>query len=349
MPLRKFAPIGVVWLLLVSIAVCGEPSKAAKDSAGKFLRLAKDDKGQSVAMETAIVRYASRECAKDAPTVDLIGAVHVADKTYYQQLNKEFEQYDVLLYELVAPAGTVVPKGGGESQSTLASIQKSMKSVLELEFQLDQIDYTKKNFVHADMSPDEFVKSMNKRGESIWSMMFRMMGNAMAQQSKNPAKSSDLDLLIALFSKNRALMLKRAMAEQFEDMEGAMAGLDGPEGSTIITERNKVVMAALTKQLASGKKRIGIFYGAGHLPDMEKRLQADFGMGRLEEHWLVAWDLKAKTKAKPADKTPADKTPSDKTPAEKAPADKPAPKESPGGKKPAEKPAAATPAPAEQK
>ncbi|MHB1033896.1 MAG: TraB/GumN family protein [Pirellulales bacterium] len=306
MSFRKFGPIGLVLLFLIgSVAEPGEqPGKNAKDS-GKFMRLSRDAMGEPVAMETAIVRYISRDCGKDAPTVDLIGAVHVADKSYYQQLNKDFEKYDVLLYELVAPEGTVVPKGGGESQSTLASFQKGMKNVLELEFQLDQIDYTKKNFVHADMSPDDFVKSMNKRGESVWTMMFRIMGNAMAQQSKNPTKSSDLELLMALFNKNRALMLKRAMAEQFEDLEGAMGAFNGPDGSTIITERNKVVMAALTKQLAAGKKRIGIFYGAGHLPDMEKRLDADFGLGRIEERWLVAWNLRAK--AKPPNAAPAQK------------------------------------------
>ena len=28
--------------------------------------------------------------------------MHIGDKAYYDNLNKEFEQYDVLLYELVA-------------------------------------------------------------------------------------------------------------------------------------------------------------------------------------------------------------------------------------------------------
>ena len=37
------------------------------------------------------------------------------------------------------------------------------------------IDYKKANFVHADMSPDEMAKSMKDRGESIWTIMLRMM------------------------------------------------------------------------------------------------------------------------------------------------------------------------------
>ena len=81
----------------------------------------------------------------------------------------------------------------------------------------------------------------------------------------------DADLLMALFDKNRALMLKRAMAQQFEDLEGTMAVLEGSQGSSIITERNKIALAGLTKQLAAGKKHIAIFYGAGHMNDIEKR------------------------------------------------------------------------------
>ena len=33
------------------------------------------------------------------------------------------------------------------------------------------------------------------------------------------------------------------------------------------------------------------FYGAAHLPDMEKRLAADFQMKRSGTKWLTAWDL----------------------------------------------------------
>ena len=46
--------------------------------------------------------------------------------------------------------------------------------------QLDEIDYTKRNFVHADMSPDEFAASMKKKGESLWNMIWKAMQLSMA-------------------------------------------------------------------------------------------------------------------------------------------------------------------------
>ena len=113
-------------------------------------------------------------------------------------------------------------------------------------------------------------------------------------------------MLSALFAKDRPLQFKRIMAEQFENMEGSIAALDGPEGSTLITERNKKAFEVLTRELAAGKKRIGVFYGAGHLPDMEKRLLADFGLKRSGEKWLAAWNLASAPKKDDA-KKPAPK------------------------------------------
>ena len=52
----------------------------------------------------------------------------------------------------------------------------------------------------------------------------------------------------------------------------------------------------LREQLAKGKKRIGIFYGAGHLGDMSRRLVSDFGMKFTGEKWVEAWDLRSKPK-----------------------------------------------------
>lgn len=70
-----------------------------------------------------------------------------------------------------------------------------------------------------------------------------------------------------------------------------MSSLDGPDGSTIVTERNKKALAVLRREREAGKRRVAIFYGAAHLPDMEKRLLDEFGMRRAETRWLTAWDL----------------------------------------------------------
>jgi hypothetical protein len=119
-----------------------------------------------------------------------------------------------------------------------------------------------------------------------------MMGYGIAQQSKDPSGSADARLLMALFDPNRALALKRVMAEQLADVEGAMMILAGPEGSSLITERNKVALEVLREQMDAGERRIAIFYGAGHMPDFAERLEADFGARRRGVRWFIAWDMR---------------------------------------------------------
>jgi hypothetical protein len=275
-------------------AKTAEAKSGEAKSKDRFLRLQRDSKDTPTALEAAVVHCAP-EAGKAGPTVDLVSAVHVADKAYYDEINKTFEGYDVVLYELVAPQGTRIPKGGRkDGDSVVSMVQKAMKDILQLEFQLEAVDYTRKNLVHADMSPEQFSESMRKRNESVWTMFFRMMGYALAKESRNDGKSTDAELLLALFDKNRALALKRLLAEQFEDMEGSLLAIEGPEGSTLVSGRNQVAAEVLRKQIAAGKRKIAIFYGAGHMADLEKRLHDDFGLVPVSTRWLTAWDLKAK-------------------------------------------------------
>jgi hypothetical protein len=266
-----------------------------------WVRLEYDDDHKLIGMQTAIVRYAAKQGAgaasAPAATVDLIGAVHIGDIAYYRQLNKQFKQYDALLYELVAPEGTIVQRGHGTSNAhPIGALQNAIKSLLELDHQLEQVDYTRPNFVHADMSPDQFVQAMRDRNEGFLQMYFRLVGQAMAHQSEMTAngQSMDLELFSALFAQDRPRRLKMALAKQLAEMESLMTSLGGEEGTVIITDRNKMALKVLRKQLDAGKRKLGIFYGAGHLNDMDERLRKEFGLEPMSVTWVTAWNLAAK-------------------------------------------------------
>jgi hypothetical protein len=257
-----------------------------------FLRILRDPAGTPTAMQTAVAHYVATEGKFAGATVDLIGAVHVGERTYYHKLNELFTKYESLLYELVAPKGTRIPKGGvARSGHPVGVMQHGLSDVLGLVHQMNEVDYTKKNFVHADMTPDEFAASMEKRGESWLTMAFQAMGQGIAAQSQPSSSRPELEMLAALFDKNPEVGLKRAMAKQFEDLDASMDVFGGKEGSTIITERNKKALEVLRKQLGKGKKNVGIFYGAGHLPDMHERLLSEFGLQLTGIEWLTAWDM----------------------------------------------------------
>lgn len=263
----------------------------ADSKESKYLRITRNKNQDPTALETSVTRFVSKPGAGKPITVDLVGAVHVGEKDYYDRLNKLFKSYDAVLYELVAPEGTRVEPGRSGGRHPISILQNVMKNVLKLQFQLDCIDYSRPNMVHADMSPAEFKKSMEDRGESFLGMFMRAMGQAMAAQQGGQKPPSDLELIVALVAKDRDARLKRLMAEQFENMEGQMSAISGPDGSTIITERNKKALKVLRDQLGKGKRRLAIFYGAGHLSDMAQRLEKDFGMKRAKQRWIVAWQI----------------------------------------------------------
>ncbi|MBX7071883.1 MAG: hypothetical protein K1X71_01940 [Pirellulales bacterium] len=304
-----------LWALVALLACRGaraEEGVAEQTATGhKFLRLTRDDDGNLISMDTSVVSYQPAAGQPAGLVVDLIGAVHIGERPYYEELNKLFADYDVVLYELVAPKGTRVPKGGrGRDAHPVSMLQSGMKDMLGLESQVELIDYQKENLVHADMSPEDFAESMEKKGDNFFVLFFRMMGRSLAQQSKQQVlardgkarQTNDADMLLALFDPNRSHKLKQIMAEQFEGMDGMMEAIEGPDGSTIISERNKVALAGLKEQIAAGKKRIGIFYGAGHMPDMEQRLIEDFGLRRGDERWLTAWNLNEQPAAEKSEK-----------------------------------------------
>jgi hypothetical protein len=288
-----------------SAAVQQAPSRRGEDQQKpRFVQLLRDEEHSPVALQTAVVHCVPLDCGRQGPTVDLVAAIHVAERSYYRQLNKQFEDYDCVLYELVASEKTAIAQGRSGT-SAVSLLQQAIQDVLQLEFQLEAIDYTRKNMVHADMTRQQFAQSMRDRGETYWSIVLRMMGYALAAQNRQTSTTSDSQLLLALFSKDRPVVLKRLLAEQFEDLEGSISALDGPRGSTLISQRNKVVLEVLRKEIAAGRRKIAIFYGAGHMPGLLQRLCDDFALTPISTRWLVAWDLKSdeNARAKGAAKT----------------------------------------------
>jgi hypothetical protein len=171
----------------------------------------------------------------------------------------------------------------------LASMQTGMKDMLNLEYQLEHIDYLAENFTHADMSPEEFMQDMESRGDGLWKMAARMMGAGLATQA---TQGGDTGLLLALLSDNRAMKMKQVMAKQLSDVEAVTAGMNDASGdNTLIKGRNRKAFEVLRKELDKGQKTVAVFYGAGHLDDMAERLENEFQMKPTTTVWLTAWDL----------------------------------------------------------
>jgi hypothetical protein len=276
-----------------------EKAKAADTLA--FMRLRRDAHNRPVALETATGHYVSTQ-GKPA-TVDLIGAIHVGDAKYYRQLNERFRDYDKVLFELVMPEGQSL-KGIGEHRSNhpIGMFQQSLPSILDLDYQLKAIDYTAKNFEHADLSPDEMAAAIRKRGDngaSIGIKVFFDMLNQANRMSEAASKKganefADLQMISALFDPNRPLALKKIFAEQMDLIGGLGTGLGATLDTILVADRNGAAMKVLKKEIDKGTRKIAIFYGAAHMPDFDRRLTEELKLKRESMSWDTAWDLRDK-------------------------------------------------------
>jgi hypothetical protein len=281
------------------------PCAEAQDKSTKYVRIVRVD-GEPVALQTSIARFVPAKGDGDV-RVDLISVIHFGEKSYYRDLDMRLAQYDALLYELVAPEGHAVPpKGSDVPSSPFRIMQRMTQSVLGLAAQLDHIDYTRKNFVHADLSPAQMMKAMAARGEDGVTLALGITADLLRQynlearrsKSQRPiarrsvARRRQPDLLSNLLEPGGISDLKRQFAEQLVRQAAPDGGLGRTLGTILVDDRNKAAMRVFGKELAKGKRRIGIFYGAAHMPDFERRLVVDFGMKKTSTTWATAWDLR---------------------------------------------------------
>lgn len=238
------------------------PAAEANDRLRAAIRVERESENRG-RLETAVVHY-ERD---DGDRVDLIGVLHVGDADYYAELERRFAGYDAVLYEMIKAAGAdPTHRGGG---NPLSFLQTAICRGLDLQFQLDSIDYGADNFVHADLTAERFAQRWEERNESVWKLVMRALtaGNQGGAEELTPA-----ELLDIVRSKDRRARMKMVMADVFADADSMLAGLaqpdaEGRDQSMLIGERNLAALEIMERELEDGERQVALFYGAGHAPD----------------------------------------------------------------------------------
>lgn len=296
--------------------------------APQFIRV--EEKEAATELQTAVVKFTKGEAS-----VELVGAIHIADQKYYETLNKRFEGYEGVLYEGIGggrPAEPVVAEEEGEEEAApgeeateepearpatveerIADLEDYLekataereKQVVEkpkanldglhgaylsgakwlgLSYQMLEIDYLKDNFVHADVTLEEFAALQAQRKENIVSFMLKTS----IQAAKKPVKEPNSFRLLSSIIKGNKNGLKRELVHTLGAGDDQVSGLAGE--NVIIGDRNAKCLEVLDREVAAGKRNLCIFYGAAHFPDMEKRL-LEGGWMKTETGWLTAWEI----------------------------------------------------------
>lgn len=268
----------VLAVLCSSLALAQTQEESAEKR--PFMRFAEQTDGGHLDVMAATYR-------KGDVTVTLHGAVHIADAEHYAALQKRFEAFEVLLYELIADTD-LKPYPGMErgAEDWFSAFQLGMGKGLQLAHQVDSVDYRKPNFVHADMTPEEWEEALDKLGKSLIGEL--ISGGTPEPDREAEAKKRQLDIVGAFRTGRGAHEVRIMGARMIAEPDKSNA-----EPTVLIEGRNKKCLEVLEQQLALDKKKIGIYYGAAHMADMERRLTKEMGFTKVSEEWIVAWDCSA--------------------------------------------------------
>jgi hypothetical protein len=174
-------------------------------------------------------------------------------------------------------------------------IQSQLASALGLKFQLDAIDYNRPDWRNSDMSVTELQRAFGNDNESS-EQLFGMLGGqgvgaslakfVLGMIGSNPQMGAMAKLLMIEMVANADQLM-----EQAQDSAPGIGGMM----KVLVHDRNDVVFRDLTETLEVEKnvKSIALFYGAGHMGDMQSRLE-EMGYVAGEENWLTAITVRAK-------------------------------------------------------
>jgi hypothetical protein len=257
---------------------------------GQHVRYREGEKGRS-ALEVSLVHLFHPERKL---RVDLVSAIHIGDAAYYRQIQAHLESTDVVLFEAVVPEGTTdyaAQLNAPEQEEGVGALQARIADLLGVEFQKDGIAYGRPHFVHADMTVEQFQAHLGERGRGgeASDILARLTGiDASLMKLVEPV----LDLLVNMGNAMPGMRkrLKRTFARALHQTSGDMSGmLDEQLLDVIIVKRNDVVLQRVA-DLPPETRTASVFYGAGHMADLETRLLAQ-GFTRAGARWLTAWDI----------------------------------------------------------
>ena len=263
------------------------------------MRVARPD-SNTVSLQIALRRFGPQ--TGRGPVVWLSGASHVGESNYFAALQRHLDAQGLVLFEGVGAKSKKMRFNPDEE----VSIQHTMAASLGLVFQLTAINYDRPTFRNSDLTIPQLQQLLaggaatgaaagkeGKAGEEFQELLQIMDGSSVL--------GALVQAGLKFIGSNPKLqaMTKLVLIEILGQLKGDLSQFKGvpPEVQrmleVIIQERNKVVFDDLKAELRAVRppKSIAVFYGAGHMADLEKHLRDELKYQPLDEVWLTAMSV----------------------------------------------------------
>lgn len=297
-----------LWALALLVAGCSSPLRARSAPAPErsapvepYVRIG-NSSSNLVQLQIAARKFLPPR--RKGPVLWLVGVSHVGSPGYYAALQKLLDAQTVVLFEGVSSSagteGSNAPPAQARPERVDSSLQAAMASALGLVFQLDAIDYDRTNFHNCDLSVEQLRALLARQPAPAGSSGAGASFNSLLQVMQGGTLLDSLvHLGLSFIGANPQLqgLAKLALIDCICAIQGDPSRLqDLPPDmkqllNVLLQQRNQNVLTRLRAELRRLRPRqsVAVFYGTGHMPDLERRLRSEFHYQPAGEHWFTAF------------------------------------------------------------
>ncbi len=316
--MRKLALIFSGALALAFLSRFQSVQAADIPPAEGYTRIANPDTN-TTQLQIALRKFVPAE--KAGPALWLAAVMHVGEPDYYTALQHFLSTQTVVLYEGInaeshprhvhdsdlpstnAPKPVPAPSGTNAPYSMQSTLARS----LGLVFQLEAIDYDRTNFLNSDLSIQQIQHIMSggmplgppgKEGGGGGGSSFDTLLQIMDGSSFLGSLFKWGMQFIAASPELQAVA-KLTLIEAVGRLKGDLSDVQGlpPDWKdlirVLIEARNKNLVADLKDELKKvpNSGSVAVFYGVGHMDDLEKRITSELHYRPAYETWLTAFSV----------------------------------------------------------
>lgn len=275
--------------------------------------------GSSNVTELQIAAREFEPIHRKGPAVWLVGVSHIGETNYYQTLQKLLDDRTIVFFEgvgerphpMLRPGNAAGASSEGNSRGgkveNAFSLQSSFAQSLGLAFQLEAIAYDRPNFRNSDLSIPEIQQLMSGEKE--------VLSGPPTNRSEQPAPNNAFEgllqimdgssfagaiaqLAVKFVGSNPKLqaLTRLAMSEALGQIKGDISQMRGlpPDMKhlleVLIQSRNARVVRDIKDVLPTlrADKSVAVFYGAGHMANLEAQIRRDLKYHPVGELWFSA-------------------------------------------------------------